>query len=151
GAFFKDKTVAVIGGGDGALQEAVYLTRFARHVYLLHRRDRWTAQRQLQERAVANPAITPIWEAVVEEIGGADRVEWIRYRTGTGRAERLALDTVFIYVGFVPNGQLCGADCERDAQGFLVTDEAMQTNVPGVFVAGDVRSRYVRQIATAVG
>jgi thioredoxin reductase (NADPH) len=152
GAFFRDRVVAVVGGGDSALQEAAYLTRFVRQVYVLHRRDRWSAQRQLQERALGNPAITPIWDAVVEEIGGDDKVEWLKYRNvRTGVSERLAVDAVFIYVGFVPNGKLCGPDCQRDEQGFLVTDESMQTHVPGVFVAGDVRSRYVRQIATAVG
>jgi thioredoxin reductase (NADPH) len=151
GAFFEDGVISVVGGGDCALQEAAYLTRFARRVYLLHRRDRWSAQRQLQERALVNPAITPIWEAVVEEIGGDEKVEWVRYRDGAGGSQQLPVDAVFVYIGFVPNGQLCGPDCKRDEQGFLVTGDSMQTAIPGVFVAGDVRSRYVRQIATAVG
>jgi thioredoxin reductase (NADPH) len=152
GPFFKDKVVAVVGGGDSAVQEAAYLTRFASRVYLVHRRDAWRAQRSLRDRALANPAISPIWTATVEEIGGADKVEWLRIRDRkTGRVTRLVLDAVFVYIGFVPNGQICGQHCDRDEDGFLVTDHTMQTRLPGVYVAGDVRSQYVRQIANAVG
>jgi thioredoxin reductase (NADPH) len=154
GAFYRNRNsvLAVVGGGDSALQESTYLTRFAERVFILHRRDRWRAQPALQQRALEDPKITPIWDATVQEIGGTEKVKWLRYRTGsTGRETRLDVDGVFIYVGFRPNSELCGPTCVRDDWGFLVANEMMATKLDGVFVAGDVRSKYVRQIANAVG
>lgn len=152
GAFFRDQVIAVVGGGDSAVEEAMFLTRYASQVYLIHRRVQFRAQKLLQERARGNPRIEPILNSVVEEIGGGDTVEWVRLRnlqSGTGRT--LAVGGVFIYVGFKPNNELFRDPIRLDAGGFIVTDEKMETSIPGIFAAGDVRSQYVRQITNAVG
>src|ERR1051326_3806335 len=152
GAFFKNQVLAVIGGGDSAVEEATFLTRYGEKVYIIHRRDEWRAQQLLQDRALANPKIVPIWNSVVEEIGGDGKVEWLRVRNvETGEQSRIEAGGVFIYVGFMPNNQVFGEDFARDPQGFIVTDDKMETHIPGLYVAGDVRSQYVRQISNAVG
>jgi len=158
GAFFKEQVLAVIGGGDSAVEEATFLTRYGTKVYIIHRRDEWRAQKLLQERALANPKIVPVWNTLVEEIGGATdakgfkKVAWLRLRNViTGKESRIDVGGVFVYVGFMPNSQLFGADYGKDDQGFVITNERMETPVPGVYVAGDVRSQYVRQISNAVG
>jgi thioredoxin reductase (NADPH) len=152
GAFFKGQVLAVVGGGDSAVEEATFLTRYATKVYIVHRRDEWRAQKLLQERALANPKIVPIWDSAVDEIGGDEKVQWMRVRNvKTGEEQRVDVGGVFIYVGFTPNSQIFGSDFKKDAQGFLLTDDKMETHVPGLYVAGDVRSQYVRQISNAVG
>jgi thioredoxin reductase (NADPH) len=152
GAFFKGQVLAVIGGGDSAVEEATFLTRYGQKVYIIHRRDEWRAQKLLQDRALSNPKIEPIWNTVVEEIGGKDKVEWLRVKdVQTGEERRLEAGGVFIYVGFMPNSQIFDPSVPRDPQGFIVTDDKMELNVPGIYVAGDVRSQYVRQISNAVG
>jgi thioredoxin reductase (NADPH) len=153
GAFFKDEVLAVVGGGDSAVEEATFLTRFAQKVYVVHRRDEWRAQKLLQERALANPKIEPVWNATVEEIRGTDKVEALRLRdVRTGEERDLPVGGVFIYVGFMPNSGIFGEDVARDDQGFIITDDKMEVpGLPGVYVAGDVRSQYVRQISNAVG
>jgi thioredoxin reductase (NADPH) len=152
GAFFKNQVLAVVGGGDSAVEEATFLTRYGQKVYIIHRRDEWRAQKLLQERALSNPKIEPIWHTVIEEIGGQDKVEWLRLKNvQTGEEQRLEAGGVFIYVGFMPNSQIFDPSVPRDPQGFIVTDDKMEINVPGVYVAGDVRSQYVRQISNAVG
>jgi thioredoxin reductase (NADPH) len=152
GAFFKGQVLAVVGGGDSAVEEATFLTRYATKVYIVHRRDEWRAQKLLQERALANPKIEPIWDSTVDEIGGDEKVQWMRVRNlKTGEEQRIDVGGVFIYVGFTPNSQIFGADFKKDAQGFLITDDKMETHIPGLYVAGDVRSQYVRQISNAVG
>ena len=152
GAFFKNQVLAVIGGGDSAVEEATFLTRYAEKVYIIHRRGEWRAQRLLQDRALANPKIIPIWNTVVKEIGGKDKAEWLRLRNAiTGEESKLGVGGVFIYVGFMPNSDIFGPDFPKDEQGFVITDEKMETRMPGVYVAGDVRSQYVRQISNAVG
>jgi thioredoxin reductase (NADPH) len=152
GAFFKNQVLAVIGGGDSAVEEATFLTRYGEKVYILHRRDEWRAQKLLQERALANPKIVPVWNTVVEDIGGSEKVQWLTTKNAqTGEQGRLEVGGVFIYVGFMPNSQIFGEDFPKDNQGFLITDDKMETPLPGVYVAGDVRSQYVRQISNAVG
>jgi thioredoxin reductase (NADPH) len=152
GAFFKGQVLAVVGGGDSAVEEGTFLTRYAERLYIIHRRDEWRAQKLLQERALANPILEPIWNTVVEEIGGQDKVEWLRLKdVKTGAERRLEVGGVFIYVGFMPNSQIFGPEYPKDDQGFVITNERMETPVPGVYVAGDVRSQYVRQISNAVG
>jgi thioredoxin reductase (NADPH) len=152
GAFFKNQVLAVVGGGDSAVEEATFLTRYGEKVYIIHRRDEWRAQKLLQERALNNPKIEPVWNATVEEIGGGEKVEWVRVRdVNTGEERQIPVGGVFIYVGFMPNNQVFTDEYRRDAQGFIVTDEKMETHIPGVYVAGDVRSQYVRQISNAVG
>jgi thioredoxin reductase (NADPH) len=152
GAFFKNQVLAVIGGGDSAVEEATFLTRYGEKVYIIHRRDEWRAQKLLQDRALANPKIVPVWTSVVEEIGGENKVEWLQLRNlETGEQSRIAAGGVFIYVGFMPNSEIFGPDFKKDAQGFIVTDDKMETHIPGLYVSGDVRSQYVRQISNAVG
>ena len=152
GAFFKEQVLAVVGGGDSAIEEATFLTRYGLKVYIIHRRNEWRAQKLLQERALNNPKIVPIWDSEVEEIGGTSKVEWLRLRnTRTGEESRIDVGGVFIYVGFMPNNQIFGDEFKKDAQGFLITDDKMETHIPGLYVCGDVRSQYVRQISNAVG
>jgi len=152
GAFFKEQVLAVIGGGDSAVEEATFLTRYGTKVYIIHRRDEWRAQKLLQERALKNPKIAPIWNTVVEEIGGSKKVEWLRLRNlQTGKEHKVEVGGVFIYVGFMPNSDIFGDEFPKDDQGFLMNDDKMETHIPGLYVCGDVRSQYVRQISNAVG
>ncbi len=133
GAFFKNQVLAVVGGGDSAVEEATFLTRYAERVYIIHRRGEWRAQKLLQERALANPKIVPIWNAALEEIGGKDKVEWLRLRdVNTGEEHWIAVGGAFIYVGFLPNSQIFGPEFPKDAGGFLITDDKMETPVPGL-------------------
>ncbi|NPV54935.1 MAG: thioredoxin-disulfide reductase [Firmicutes bacterium] len=167
GAFFRDKHVIVVGGGDSAIEEAIFLTRFASAVTVVHRRDALRATKVVQERAFANPKIAFEWSHVVGEITGENRVEGVRLRsTKTGEVKELPADGVFIYVGSRPNtGFLMGGpggdnpgpaqvglqpQVKLDERGYIITDEAMRTNVPGLFAAGDVRQKGLRQIVTAV-
>lgn len=154
GAFFKEMEVAVVGGGDAAVEEATFLTRYAKKVYLIHRRDAFRAQPILIEHALANPKLHPVMETVVEEVGGDGKVEWAELRHArTGATRRLPLQGVFVFIGFHPNtGLFAEPDhLEHDAQGFLITDSNMETSVKGIFAAGDVRAQLTRQITTAVG
>ena len=152
GAFFKEQVLAVVGGGDSAVEEATFLTRYANRVYLIHRRDDFRAQKVLLERALGNDKIEPITSTIVEEIGGSKLVEWIRVKDlKTGEARQVPVGGVFVYVGFSPNSDLFRDPIEKDELGFIKTDDKMETSIPGIFVAGDVRVQYVRQITNAVG
>jgi thioredoxin reductase (NADPH) len=152
GPFYQGQQIAVVGGGDSAVQEAVYLTRFATKVYLIHRRDQLRATRVLQEKALTNPKIEPIWKNVVESIEGADLVEALRIKNADGSGARtLEVQGAFIYVGIQPNTHWLQGAVSLDSQGFIPTDQIMTTSVPGVFAAGDARQKLVRQISTAVG
>lgn len=153
GPFFKDQVMAVIGGGDSAFQEAVYLTRFASKVYLIHRRDEFRAQKELQERAIANPKVDVIRSHVVERIVGDDKVESAVIQNVKDDSTRtLELGAVFIYVGFNPYGPRLFRDhLKHDEQCYILTDTKMETETPGVFAAGDTRAQLARQITTAVG
>ena len=152
GAFFKGQPLAVVGGGDSAVEEATFLTRYASTLWLIHRRDEFRAQQVLQDRALAQPNLTPIFNTVVEEIGGGDKVEWARLRNlKTGEVSRLEIGGIFIYVGFQPNSRIFRDPVATDPLGFVITDEKMETSIPGIFCAGDVRAQYVRQITNAVG
>jgi thioredoxin reductase (NADPH) len=152
GAFFKDKVLAVVGGGDSAVEEATFLTRYATEVLLIHRRDEFRAQKILQDRAFAMDKIKKVTDTVVEEIGGSKLVEWIRVRNvKTGEVRQIPLGGVFIYVGFSPNSDIFRDPIKKDELGFVYTDEKMESSQPGIFVAGDVRVQYVRQITNAVG
>lgn len=150
GAFFKGKELAVIGGGDAALEEGDFLTRYATTVHVIHRRDQFRAQPLLQERARANRGIRLVTDARVREIVGTGAVEAIRYER-RGRVEELPVQGVFVFVGFVPNSGLLEAHAEHDASGYLVTDAAMRTSIEGIWAVGDVRAQLTRQISTAVG
>jgi len=155
GAFFKGEVLAVVGGGDAAVEEADYLTRYATKVYIVHRRDQLRASKIIQERAFANPKIEMVWNKRVLEITGTERgtdhlVLEDTARGGAGRAT-LAVGGVFIFVGFKPNSGLVEGHAKHDAGGYFITDERMMTSIPGLFAAGDVRSQLTRQITTAVG
>jgi thioredoxin reductase (NADPH) len=150
GAFFKGQELAVVGGGDAALEEGDFLTRYASKVYVIHRRDQFRAQPLLQERARANPKITFILNAQVQEIMGDGKVAGIRY-VQDGVEKELPVGGVFIFIGFVPNSNLVKPHVDHDSAGYLITDREMQTSVPGLWAVGDVRAQLTRQIATAVG
>jgi thioredoxin reductase (NADPH) len=151
GAFFKGRKVAVIGGGDAAVEEAIFLTRFAEKVYIIHRRGELRATKVLQERAKRNPRIEFIWHSVVEEILGTYFVEGIRVKNlQSGAVEELQVDGVFLYVGTRPNAELVRDLVKLDELGYVITDENMATSCPGLFAAGDVRRKLLRQVVTAV-
>ncbi len=152
GAFFREKAVAVIGGGDSAIEEALFLSRLAKRVHIIHRRDQLRAVQILQDRARSASNISFVWNSVVEEIIGDGRVSALRLKNlKDGTASMLTVDGVFIYVGLRPNtGWLAGLMPLTD-DGLIVTNDLMETTLPGVFAAGDVRKKLLRQIATAVG
>lgn len=153
GAFFKGDTVAVIGGGDAAVEEADYLTRYASKVYVIHRRDKFRASKILQERLFANPKIEVLWNKQVREfVGGPAGLQSIELvDTFTGDGLKLPATGAFIFIGFKPNTGLVRQHAEHDPSGYLITDDRMMTSIPGLFAAGDVRSQLTRQITTAVG
>jgi len=153
GAFFKGETLAVVGGGDAAVEEADYLTRYAGKVYIVHRRDQLRASAILQERARSNPKIQFVWSKVVEEIEGEPKgVTQLRLKdTITGEVSRLPVGGVFVFIGFRPNTGIIKEHFQHDAQGYIITDSNMMTSIPGLFAAGDVRVQLTRQITTAVG
>ncbi len=151
GNFFRGKVVAVVGGGNSALEEALYLARITEKVYLIHRRDEFRGDKHYQEKCLANPKIEPLLSKVVEEIVGDDDVKSIALKdTKTGEKSSIDLDGVFIFVGYLPNFEFIPGEVDRDRVG-IITDVEMRTNIPGVFAAGDVRSKACRQVATAVG
>lgn len=150
GALYRDKTVAVVGGGDSAIEEALFLTRFAKKVYVIHRRDELRAQKIIQERAFANPKMEIIWDSVVQQIKGENRVESLELvNRKTNEVSDLEVDGVFIYVGILPNNKLFESRIELDSGGFVITDEHMHTTIPGVYAAGDIRTKVLRQVVTA--
>jgi len=151
GAFFRGEELAVVGGGDAALEEGDFLTRYASKVYLIHRRGEFRAQPILQERARSNPKIEFMLDAQVKEIYGDDKVRGLRYEQG-GEVKDLKVGGVFIFIGFIPNSDLVkGVHVDHDKGGYLTTDRNMATNVEGVWAVGDVREQLTKQIATAVG
>ena len=153
GAFFKGEVLAVVGGGDAAVEEADYLTRYAAKVYIVHRRDEFRASRILQDRVFANPKIEVVWNAAVTEIvGDGQQVTHLNLKsTTTGAITPLVVGGVFVFIGFKPNTGLIEGHPRHDPAGYLITDDRMMTSIPGLFAAGDVRSQLTRQITTAVG
>jgi thioredoxin reductase (NADPH) len=150
GAFFKGQELAVVGGGDAAVEEGDFLTRYASKVYIIHRRSELRAQPILIDRAKANPKIQFIFDAQVKEIVGDSKVQVVRYEQH-GNQKELAVGGVFVFVGFVPNSGLFKVHVNHDEAGYIVTDRNMQTSVDGIWAVGDVRSQLTKQIATAVG
>lgn len=153
GAFFKGETIAVVGGGDAAVEEADYLTRYVEKVYLIHRRDELRASPIIQRRAFDNPKIEIIWNKIVEEIAGNERgMNSLHLKdTQSGDQSALAVTGCFVFIGFTPNTGVINGHFDHDAQGYVITDSHMMTSIPGLFAAGDLRVQLVRQITTAVG
>ena len=153
GAFFKGETIAVIGGGDAAVEEADYLTRYGEKVYLIHRREEFRASAILRQRAFSNPKIEVIRNKVVEKIEGGPTgaTKLVLKDTKTEELSDLAASGVFIFIGFTPNSGLIKEHYEHDSSGYIITDQNMMTSVPGLFAAGDLRVQLTRQITTAVG
>ncbi|HTY12665.1 MAG TPA: thioredoxin-disulfide reductase [Candidatus Omnitrophota bacterium] len=151
GPFYRDKSIVVVGGGNAAVEEALYLTRFAKKISIIHRRDKLRADKVLAEQALNDPKIFVIWDSEVEEIMGKDRIEKIRVKNiKTGRTNYLDTDGVFIYIGSIPNTAIVKGLVELDPDGYIMTDEAMKTSAPGIFAAGDIRKKSLKQIVTAV-
>ncbi len=150
GAFFRGRTVAVVGGGDAALEDAIFLARMCEKVYIVHRRDKLRGAKRLQERLQVLENIEFVWNSETAAIEGNGQVEALRLRqTQTGEERRLDVDGVFIAVGIAPESELYAGQLELDEQGYIRADESGQTSVPGVFAAGDVRTKALRQILTA--
>lgn len=153
GAFFKGEVIAVVGGGDAAVEEAEYLTRYASKVCLIHRRDELRASRILQERLFANPKVEVVWDTVVHEVkGGPSGVQSLDVENvRTGERKDLPVTGVFVFIGFTPNSGLVKQHVAHDPGGYLLTDDRMMTSIPGLFAAGDLRVQLTRQVTTAVG
>ncbi len=153
GPFFRNKEIAVIGGGNSALQEALYLTRFAGKVNLIHRRDEFRAVKILQERVLKDPKINVILSAMVEEIEGSESIEKIRIKNiKNGQTNELSVSGVFIFVGWTPNTKfLTESKIVLNEDGYILTNDEMQTSIPGVFACGDIRKKLLRQVVTAAG
>jgi thioredoxin reductase (NADPH) len=151
GFFFRGKTVLVVGGGDTALEEALYLAKITNQVYLAHRRDSFRASRILQQRVMAEKKIEIFWNTVVTEIKANDQgVHAVALKdTQTGASRELNIDGVFIFVGFCPNNKLVPAGIRMDHDGYVMTDQRCETNTPGIFVIGDLRAKYAKQIILA--
>jgi thioredoxin reductase (NADPH) len=152
GAFFRDMDVAVVGGGDSAMEESTFLTRFAKKVYVIHRRDELRASKIMAERAMANEKIEFLWDTEVKEVVGKDKVEAVKLvNTKTGDASELKVQGFFLAIGHTPNTDIFGDQLEMDDKGYIRVLEGSRTNVEGVFAAGDVNDSKYRQAVTAAG
>lgn len=152
GFFFRGKDIVVVGGGDSALEEGLFLTKFANRVRVIHRRDELRAGPALQKRAFANEKIEFVWDTVVDEIVGNGMVTGVKTtNVKTNEKKNLETDGVFIYVGHYPNSKFLEGQLAMDEHGYLIADERMRTSVPGVFAAGEIQDSIYRQIATSVG
>ncbi|MCA9901363.1 MAG: thioredoxin-disulfide reductase [Ardenticatenaceae bacterium] len=152
GFFFRGKDVVVIGGGDSAMEEGIFLTKFANKVEVIHRRGELRAGASLQKRAFANEKISFVWDTVIEEIKGNGVVQGVQTRNvKTGETTPLKTDGVFIFIGHYPNSQFLVGKLAMDEEGYVITDERYRTSVPGVYAAGEIQDAHFRQIATSVG
>ena len=152
GAFFKDQIIAVVGGGDAAVEEAIFLTKFGSKVIIIHRRDKLRAQKIIQERAFNNPKIEFVWDSIVEEVVGNTKVNSLRLKNvKTGETSSLDVGAAFIFIGFHPNTDILPDEIKKNDQGYVVTDFKMETSIPGIYACGDIREQLVRQITNAVG
>jgi thioredoxin reductase (NADPH) len=151
-AFFKGKRIAVIGGGDAAVDEAIYLAHFADSLYLVHRRNQLRAEKILQERLISDPKVVILWDTVLEEIVGDEVVKGIRVRNlKSTQVSEIEVDGIFNYTGHRPNIGFIKADIKTSDKGYIITDIHMRTNIPGIFAAGDVRAGTYRQAVIAAG
>jgi len=152
GPFYRDQDVVVIGGGDSAVEEALFLTRFVNKIYLVHRRDELRATKLLRDRVMAEDKIDIIWDTIPLKVIGKAGVEGVELQNvKTNKQTQIPAQGLFIFVGYTPNTGLIKDHLEMDKAGFVLTDQNMQTSIPGVFAAGDIRSKILRQISTAVG
>ncbi|MFO8090780.1 MAG: thioredoxin-disulfide reductase [Desulfatiglandaceae bacterium] len=152
GPFYRDQEVAVIGGGDTAVEEALYLTKFASKVHLIHRRDKLRAVKILQERAEAEKKLELVWDTIPTRIMGSEEVEGLALKNvKSGLESTLPIQGIFVFIGYSPNNSLLKDIVELDDSGFVTTNRDMETSIPGVFAAGDIRSKLLRQVSTAVG
>jgi thioredoxin reductase (NADPH) len=152
GWFFKDKDVAVVGGGDSALEEGIFLTRYAKSVTVIHRRDELRAGAILQKRAKKNPKIKFIWDTVVEEVKGNEAVESLALKNvKTGEKSDFPVDGIFIFIGHSPNTEMFENQLELDDKRYIITDQRMRTSIPGVFAAGEACDPFFRQVITSAG
>jgi thioredoxin reductase (NADPH) len=152
GALFKDRIVAVVGGGDSAVEEALFLTRFASKVIIIHRRNQLRASKMAQERALSHKRIEPMWDTIVEEIKGVGKVSDLVVRNvKTGETSQIAVDGVFVYVGQLPNTGFLKGQINLDKEGYIITGDRMETRINGVYAAGDIRKNSSRQVITAAG
>lgn len=152
GPLFKNRKVVVVGGGDTAVEEALFLSRFAEKTTLIHRRDKLRATKIIQERAISNPKLEFLWKSVVTEIFGETEVEGVKVRNlETGKDLTLEAKGVFVYIGTLPNTGFLKGIVEMDEKGFIITDGNMETSVKGIYACGDVRKKILRQIVTACG
>jgi thioredoxin reductase (NADPH) len=152
GAFFREKEIVVIGGGDSAMEEALFLTRFGKHVTVIHRRERLRASKIMGDRALAHPKISFVWDTAVEEMHGEHRLERLTLRNlVTGKRSEFAADAIFIAIGHDPNTAIFRDQLALDPQGYIISQDGVHTNVPGVFVAGDVYDIRYKQAITAAG
>jgi len=150
GALYRNKIVAVVGGGDSAVEEAIFLTKFAKKVYVIHRRNELRAVKIVQDRAFKNEKMEFVLDTVVQAIEGKDFVEkLVIFNKKTNNVSELEVDGVFIYVGIIPSSDLVESRVEFDPQGFIITDDSMHTELPGVYAAGDVTHKVLRQVVTA--
>jgi thioredoxin reductase (NADPH) len=142
----------VVGGGDAAVEEGIFLTRFGSKVIIIHRRDELRAAKIIQKRAFANEKIEFVWDSVVEQINGDQKVNSVSVKNvKTGETSKIECGAVFIFIGFKPNSDLVREEMEKDETGYIITDTSMQTSVPGIYACGDVRHQLVKQITNAVG
>jgi thioredoxin reductase (NADPH) len=152
GAFFKGEKIAVVGGGDAAVEEGTFLTKFGEKVYIIHRRDELRAAKIIQEHAFENDKIEFIWDTIVEKINGTDRVESLTIKNvKTQAVSELEVGAVFPFIGFTPNSAIFGGLVELDEAGYVLTDYRTETSVPGIYAIGDVRKQLCKQITNAVG
>jgi thioredoxin reductase (NADPH) len=152
GAFFRNQVIAVVGGGDAAVEEAGFLTKYGSKVYIIHRREKFRAQKIIQKRAFENTKIEVIWNTTVTAIQGGEKVERLTLSNSlTGKQSHLDVGAVFIFIGFHPNIGLLPPGVETDSNGYIVTDARMQTTLPGIYAVGDVRQQLARQVTNAVG
>ncbi len=153
GAFFRDQVIAVVGGGDAAVEEATFLTKFGSKVYIIHRRDQFRAQKIIQKRALDNPKIEVIWDTVVESVIGSDKQVTHLSLKNVKNDKKSTLDVgaVFVLIGFRPNSDITREPLRKDQGGYIITNERMETSIKGIYACGDVRAQLVRQITNAVG
>ncbi|NWF93122.1 MAG: thioredoxin-disulfide reductase [Syntrophaceae bacterium] len=152
GAFFKDSEIFVVGGGDSALTEAIFLTKFVKGLTIVHRRDALRATKIYQERAFSNPKIRFLWNSVIQEIKGDQVVRSVLVRNvKTGEVQEFPTEGIFLFVGLIPRTRFLKGLIQMDEEGYIITDEKCETSLPGIFAAGDCRRKLLRQVATAVG